>query len=300
MTTDLHNPDSLTPEQWGESEGWRLLRVDEIMEEERGGLSCAPFSFWSPSRGWENGICYADSLVVTYRTKLTRAELRAARNLPPEPTEAPASDTPRTDSRKEELSHWNVAHARQEMTFFAMRLERELSTAQRDTATALYANATLSARCKEAEREIDESENKRKEMAKDFETAFRLVRQENDALGRENAELRERLEKEEHDARNVPLCADHAQTWFTARYFKEGDCWFCQGNEEISAMKSRAEVAEAEAKRLREALEESDSMLEFYYGRFGEELATDERKRLDALRDKNMEAMKPALAQPKP
>lgn len=85
-----HNPDSLTPEQYGAADGWRLLDDDEIRHEKRGGLNYAPFSVFSWNRGWEAGICYADSRAVTYRTKLTRAELREGRGIP----EQPVSDTP--------------------------------------------------------------------------------------------------------------------------------------------------------------------------------------------------------------
>lgn len=47
-------------------------------------------------------------------------------------------------------------------------------------------------------------------------------------LKRSLASSRARIEVLEEESRNVPLCGDHAMTWFTARYFKPGDCWFCQ------------------------------------------------------------------------
>lgn len=90
-----HNPNNLTPEQIGTADGWRLLAKDEVF-----GNSIPPIhSYGCLSRKWfddgrEHGEMWG---TITYRTKLTRAELRAARGLPPE-TEATARDTPRTDA----------------------------------------------------------------------------------------------------------------------------------------------------------------------------------------------------------
>lgn len=45
---------------------------------------------------------------------------------------------------------------------------------------------------------------------------------------RENETLKKQVAELEIESRHVPLCADHAERWFCDRYFKDGDCWFCQ------------------------------------------------------------------------
>ena len=49
-----------------------------------------------------------------------------------------------------------------------------------------------------------------------------------DALKEFNDAVREKVDKLEDIAYDVPLCADHAAAWFTARYFEPGDCWICK------------------------------------------------------------------------
>ena len=73
-----HNPANLTPEQVGAEGGWRLLDKDEIghFNKDIEGLER-----WDS--GWEDGPWAGTSNSRSYRTKLTRAELRAARGLPP-------------------------------------------------------------------------------------------------------------------------------------------------------------------------------------------------------------------------
>src|SRR5271170_106227 len=79
-----HNPDNLTPAQYGASEGWRLLDEDEIVSETkrfpklRAIQSCCKY----PPRWVAN--CIGNDTDVTYRTQKSRPELRAARGLPPE------------------------------------------------------------------------------------------------------------------------------------------------------------------------------------------------------------------------
>ncbi len=51
------------------------------------------------------------------------------------------------------------------------------------------------------------------------------------------AERDEKIKELEKVAYKVPLCGDHAVTWFTARHFKPGDCWFCQYNRQLAKMK---------------------------------------------------------------
>lgn len=87
----------------------------------------------------------------------------------------------------------------------------------------------------------------------------------------ELADLRRQRDEalRERDAeRNVPLCADHAQTWLTARHFKPGDCWFCQQDVVISTLKEEKQhhinlqlEAEAECVSLKAEKEEALSRL---------------------------------------
>lgn len=75
-----HNPDNLTPEQVDIKGGWRLLNKDEI-----GDIDDAvsfPISRWSGEvMGWLGGYGTATMPLKTYRTKLTREELRKDRGL---------------------------------------------------------------------------------------------------------------------------------------------------------------------------------------------------------------------------
>lgn len=119
------------------------------------------------------------------------------------------------------------------------------------------------------------------------------------AARRENAELRQRASDHGDfigfmtDALGgFPCCHEGGQHHSTPPMMWP---WLvaCIVKKAIEESAARAEAAEATVKRMVDALKESDSMLEFYYGRFSEELATHERQRLDALRDKNMEALNP-------
>lgn len=82
-----HNPANLSPEQVGVSEGWRLLDEDEVGESVHPTIGIDFLGYFEQWQGaWYgddplNGLC--DD--ITYRTKLTRAELRKARGLEPEP-----------------------------------------------------------------------------------------------------------------------------------------------------------------------------------------------------------------------
>lgn len=66
------------------------------------------------------------------------------------------------------------------------------------------------------------------------EKALIQLGQEYPKLSKKFAELlkeNDRLKAEIKKLEEVPLCADHAQAWFTARHFKEGDCWYCQATD---------------------------------------------------------------------
>ena len=80
-----HNPDGLTPEQYGMGQGYRLLDKDEILPAAGSKVRLPDLEEFQPGpfyghRCWEPGV-YGDSRAVTYRTRLTREQLRAARGL---------------------------------------------------------------------------------------------------------------------------------------------------------------------------------------------------------------------------
>jgi len=53
----------------------------------------------------------------------------------------------------------------------------------------------------------------------------------------EKAQLLQRIKELEYESHHVPLCGNHAEVWFTARHFKDGECWFCQLNEKNRLLK---------------------------------------------------------------
>lgn len=115
---------TLTPEQYGAAEGWRLLDADE---------QGSPFNttpplpdiqqWWRTDGQWNQNPYCGSSVNHAYRTKLSRAELRAARGLPPEKPSAPAWITDREpvdsdypilvryvypESNSENISHYDI------------------------------------------------------------------------------------------------------------------------------------------------------------------------------------------------
>lgn len=83
-TRPKHNPQNLSDEIIGTKDGWRLLDEDEVLENYPSPL---PFLmeievrnfYYDFSKGY-----HGNDKTLTYRTKLSRAELRAARGFPPE------------------------------------------------------------------------------------------------------------------------------------------------------------------------------------------------------------------------
>jgi len=69
-----HNPDNLTPEQYGASEGYRLLYADEIIERKR---RYKEIEAWDDVcyKNWDSVPYFGDSFGLTYRTKLSREKL---------------------------------------------------------------------------------------------------------------------------------------------------------------------------------------------------------------------------------
>lgn len=100
-----HNPDGLTPEQVGVSEGWRLLDEDEIRES----TPIAVIRMWThltTPHGWTAGGVTAGELTeYTYRTKLNRADLRKARGLEPKP-EPETRQTPMTPDERASINEF--------------------------------------------------------------------------------------------------------------------------------------------------------------------------------------------------
>lgn len=155
----MHNPDGLTPQQVQISEGWRLLGEDEILPRDTG-PELSGIEAWCASDGeWYNnfgaGYCGHEPN-FTYRTHLSRAELRAARGLEPEQSyqdvlkheqevqnDLLGTATPRTDVATQPFYQWHAAcydTAPLELTLasIARTLERELTevTRQRNEARA--------------------------------------------------------------------------------------------------------------------------------------------------------------------
>jgi hypothetical protein len=67
-----HNPDNLTPEQYGAVEGYRLLDRDEIRDRVK---PHGEIEQWLGKRSWGGELCYGIDIYKTYRTKLSRKEL---------------------------------------------------------------------------------------------------------------------------------------------------------------------------------------------------------------------------------
>lgn len=78
-----HNPDNLTPEQVGVEDGWRLLDEDEVPECQD--MEYQGMQAWTGPKGLKtwNPDYYGVLRHLTYRTRLSRPELQAARGLPP-------------------------------------------------------------------------------------------------------------------------------------------------------------------------------------------------------------------------
>lgn len=84
-----HNPDNLTREQVGVSEGWRLLDEDELNDHR---ISSSDIERWMVnSRSWSGGYS-GGSESSTYRTTLTRQELASLETVDDDENEGGGSD----------------------------------------------------------------------------------------------------------------------------------------------------------------------------------------------------------------
>lgn len=72
----VHNPDNLTPEQYGAVEGYRLLYADEIKDRQKDHEEIEAWDIRDKYWGKYWGKSYfGHSFRMTYRTKLSRKEL---------------------------------------------------------------------------------------------------------------------------------------------------------------------------------------------------------------------------------
>lgn len=62
---------------------------------------------------------------------------------------------------------------------------------------------------------------------------------------RDREALVKEIDRLKAELSNIPLCADHAQLWFTARHINPGECWGCDIEKELDSL--RAKLAEVEA-----------------------------------------------------
>lgn len=179
MNYELHNPAGLTPEQYGAADGWRLLDEDEF-----GDINERIYhtSWYDPNdESWSDvGGYFCSDKKTILRTKLTRAELRAARGIP----EQPVSDTPETDEEAwfDNDEGWWVSRS------VSRRMERgrkcamdQVSLLEGELAAAQRENAELRA-------ELENSKRVRKECAE------RIAKEES----RSSGESRARNAAEEH------------------------------------------------------------------------------------------------------
>lgn len=68
----VHNPDNLTPKQYGAVEGYRLLYADEIIKRKQRYKEIEAWGNWD--KYWGKSY-FGHSFRMTYRTKLSREEL---------------------------------------------------------------------------------------------------------------------------------------------------------------------------------------------------------------------------------
>ena len=125
-TTMKHNPDNVEP-----GEGYRLLDEDEVDDKFDSCLATDKIQKYMRHGFWSDGW-WGSAKEFTYRTRLSRAELRAARGLPPEDSKpeekAQASDTPATYGPKHFMygscaCHGQVEAIQKQLTAVLARVE---------------------------------------------------------------------------------------------------------------------------------------------------------------------------------
>lgn len=106
-----HNPSNLSPSQYGQEQGYRLLEVDEIFEYD----SSTPLEeIEALHDGWIPGW-FGDTIGATYRTRLSREALAAARGLTPasEPEKADVFDAwMRSEQGRQDLNKIDTSNYR--------------------------------------------------------------------------------------------------------------------------------------------------------------------------------------------
>lgn len=129
------NPNNLSDETVGVANGWRLLDVDEIRNEPPWPELAALDSWMDGDKKWESSFS-GNYPAATYRTRLTRAELRSARGLPPEETAAVLTN--------EEATAFAVHEATESLRAEVARLKEELDKAFSEIASGLDFRRDLS------------------------------------------------------------------------------------------------------------------------------------------------------------
>lgn len=79
LASQAHNPDNLSQEQVGVADGWRLLDVDEVKNVPE--VFLRDIQLWLGTK-WDGTKWRGAGVGDTYRTRLSRVELRKARGLP--------------------------------------------------------------------------------------------------------------------------------------------------------------------------------------------------------------------------
>lgn len=77
----VHNPDGLSFKQVEAKDGWRLLFTDEIMDQKGEFIEIEAWKSLRFPNNWDNSGWSGSSVNTTYRTKLTREELKQKRGL---------------------------------------------------------------------------------------------------------------------------------------------------------------------------------------------------------------------------
>lgn len=72
-----HNPDNLSPEQYGAADGWRLLKRSEVLPNTEW-PELTEIELWDDEE-WDNSDWSGTMASLTYRTRLSVAELAALR-----------------------------------------------------------------------------------------------------------------------------------------------------------------------------------------------------------------------------
>jgi hypothetical protein len=79
MKSKISNPDNVPNEMLGK--GYRFLDESEIGEKNTGGSPLRGIDAWDGDGKWKIGLFYGTSNAISYRTKLTKKQLKQRRGL---------------------------------------------------------------------------------------------------------------------------------------------------------------------------------------------------------------------------